>query len=228
MWASHTRLLWGRESGKDTDPSVVPTEQLILKLSGSLPGHLAHVGLDGLLKWGLHTHPGVRGGKTGHWEQGGSGGQAAEGQRCCGFPRPAPHLPVPSVVTRVQILHLLGNQYALGVPFKPPRKHNGGGAAVAWDTVQRPQAFLGGDWIPWEKKLRTLEPLTSKADDKTETASQLVLRVSFLWTWEAQQCLRLWSGGGGRPDGSQEGWPRGPTQTPSVLSHKHLDVEKVI
>lgn len=147
MWVSHMRMP-GRESGEDADPSVVPTEWPTLQLSGSLPGHLAHMGLESLLKWGLHTHPGVGGGRRGTGSRGQVEGRPQRDRGAAAFPAPSLHLPAPSAVTPVQILHLLGNQYALGVPFKLPRKHNGGGAAVAWATVQRPQAFLGGDRIP--------------------------------------------------------------------------------
>lgn len=131
----------GKAGGEDADPSAVPTERSTLQVSGPLPGHLAHVGLDGLLKWGPHIHPGVRGGGQSTGSRGEVKGRPQRDRGAVAFPAP---LPPPSAVTRVQILHLLGNRYALGVPFKPPRKHNGGGAAVAWATVQRPQAFLEG------------------------------------------------------------------------------------
>lgn len=90
VWASHMRLP-GRESGEDADPSVVPTEWPTLQLSGSLPGHLAHVGLESLLKWGLHTHPGVGGGRRGT----GSRGKWRAGRSGTEVLRLSPPLPPP-------------------------------------------------------------------------------------------------------------------------------------
>lgn len=64
-----------------------------------------------------------------------------------------------------------------GSSFKPPRKHNGGGAAVAWATVQRPQTFLGDKMgFDGRKSSGHWCLLTSKANNKEATINQLALR----------------------------------------------------
>lgn len=78
----------------------------------------------------LHTHP--RNEKRGETE-GGRGGE-----RCC---TPPPWTPLQLPVSKSDIYWEINTPW--GSSFKPPRKHNGGGAAVAWARGQRPPTFLG-------------------------------------------------------------------------------------
>lgn len=120
VWASHTRLP-GRESGKDADPSVVPTERPVRQLSGPLPGHLAQAGLDGLLKWGLHIHPGVRAGRQGT----GSRGECwagRSGAEVLGLPRPLPPPPCTLCGHPCPNLTFIGKSIRPGGSFQTSQK----------------------------------------------------------------------------------------------------------
>lgn len=70
----------------------------------------------------------------------------------------------PSAVTRVQILHLLGNQYTLGVPFQTSQKTQWGrGSCSLGHSIKTPDLSWRQDGIRWEEKLRTLVPFDFKS-----------------------------------------------------------------
>lgn len=72
--------------------------------------------------------------------------------------------PDPSAVTRVQILHLLGNQYTLGVLFQTSQKTQWGrGSCSLGHSTKTPDLSWRQDGIRWEEKLRTLVPFDFKS-----------------------------------------------------------------
>lgn len=213
----------GRESGKDADPSVVPTERPVRQLSGPLPGHLAQAGLDGLLKWSLHIHPGVRAGRQGT----GSSGECwagRSGTEVLGLPRPLPPPPCTLCGHPCPNLTFIGKSIRPGGSFQTSQKTQWGRGSCGLGHSTKTPGLSRGDGIPWEKKLRTLGPLTSKASDKMETASQLVLRGVFCGRGRRLPVLVIWRWG--PPGWESGGWRRAPTPEPLPSSHKHLDIEK--
>lgn len=103
----------------------------------------------------LCTHfPGIR--RRGETESG-----REREQRYCSSPLAPPD---PSAVTRVQILHLLGNQYTLGVLFQTSQKTQWGrGSCSLGHSTKTPDLSWRQDGIRWEEKLRTLVPFDFKS-----------------------------------------------------------------
>lgn len=136
-----------------------------------------------------------------------------------------PSPPDLSGVVRVQILHLLRINTLWGSSFKPPGKHKGGGAAVAWATLQRPQIlgdkmeFNGrkssGPWCLW----------TSKANNRKATVNQWALREHVFRGREgvSNACGRAMEAGAAC---GQEPWRRSdPHQNPYKASgHRQSDL----
>lgn len=139
------------------------------------PWPLRSCDLQGLHKWGLDTHASnfrVRGWAEDRRKSGEDTAQRTE--RCRGFP-PSPS--DPSGVTRVQILHLLGNGYAPGLLFQTSQETQWGRGSCGLGHNTDPRTFLEDKrGFDGRKSSGHRCPLTSKANDKKATVNQLVLR----------------------------------------------------
>ena len=140
-----------------------------------LPWPLSSCDLEGLQKWGLDTHASnvrARGWTEDRRQSGEDTAQRTE--RCRGFP-PSPS--DPSGVTRVQILHLLGNQYAPGVLFQTSQETQWGRGSCGLGHNTDPRTFLEDKrGLDGRKSSGHWCPLTSNANNKKATVNQLVLR----------------------------------------------------
>lgn len=139
--ASHGRLPEAQQRYRGTEVRMltlrVPTEWPTLQLSGSS----AHI-------------PGIR--RRGKLRVG-----EKENRGTAALPLAPPD---PSAVTRVQILHLLGNQYTLGVLFQTSQKTQWGrGSCSLGHSTKTPDLSWRQDGIRWEEKLRTLVPFDFKS-----------------------------------------------------------------
>lgn len=115
----------------------------------------------------LHSHGelGERDGR-GEWERKNRAGGTAWALRPGPLLRTPPELPCPN-------LTFIEKSIRPGGPFKPPRKHDGGGAAVAWAKIQRPQTL--GDKLEFNRR-KSSGPwclLNSKANNRKAPVNQL-------------------------------------------------------